>query len=117
MKIKTNELTGTTLATPAQEGWCKDCNPDNCSGCGAAMKKEFDEDYYIQTLNSLIKKYYIPDCSLEFIEDVVRNFDIEPLHQRYKLTEPENLDAYIMGALLMDVLRKHAIKCAEEYIK
>lgn len=80
------------------------------------MKKEFDEDYYIQTLNSLIKKYYIPDCSLEFIEGVVRNFDIEPLHQRYKLTEPENLSAYIMGALLMDVLRKHAIKCAEEDI-
>ena len=80
------------------------------------MKKEFDMDYYIQTLNSLIKKYYIPDCSLEFIEDVVRNFDIEPLHQRHKFTEPENLNAYIMGALLMDVLRKHAIKCAEEDI-
>lgn len=80
------------------------------------MKKEFDVDYYIQTLNSLIKKYYIPDCSLEFIEDVVRNFDIEPLHQLYKFTEPENLNAYIMGALLMDVLRKHAIKCAEEDI-
>lgn len=108
MKIKTSELTGAAIATPTQEGWCEGCNPDNCSGCGAAMKKQFDEDYYIQTLHSLIKKYYIPDCSLEFIEDVVRNFEIERLHQLYKSTEPKNLSAHIMGTLLMDVLRKHA---------
>ena len=35
-EIKTNELTGTTLATPTQAGWCDGCSPDNCSGCATS---------------------------------------------------------------------------------
>ena len=32
------------LAAPAQAGWCKDCNPDNCGGCATPAAIDYRKD-------------------------------------------------------------------------
>ena len=32
------------LAAPAQAGWCKDCNPDNCGGCATPAAIDYWKD-------------------------------------------------------------------------